>query len=269
MSTKEESTPSISSGSVGKKKRKVVGLEEKLAIIDKYESGITKAKISREHAIGESTVRNIIQNSKIYKEKGQSAALSSTFQTTRNRSSTMIEMERLLSIWIEDCNQKNIPLNTTAIKKKAVSLFGAVQRKRKEEKKTEVETNETFFGSSGWLVRFRKRSKMHNLGTVGASACSDDSAAIRHPAEFKQLIKDTGCGDQDESMSQMKEFSINEIDAILKYFEEGKQMIMGSDPNVERAMLVSKQIEKALSCYRALHKEKRLKQTSLLQYLKK
>ena len=91
-----------------RKKCKVISLEEKLSIITKHEAGATKAKISRDLGMSESTIRHIVQHAEQYKKQGQSASTSTASQTTRNRSSLMIEMERLLLVWIEDCNQKRI-----------------------------------------------------------------------------------------------------------------------------------------------------------------
>ena len=64
-------------------KRKTISLEQKLEIINKYEAGAYKVKIGRDCSMNESTIR-----------------------TTIARSSTMVEIESLLLIWIEDCNQK-------------------------------------------------------------------------------------------------------------------------------------------------------------------
>ena len=185
MSSKRNKTASASDDSV-KKKRKVISLEEKLKIISKHESGASKAKIGRDHSINESTVRHIIQNTKLYKDQGQSAASSSNAQTTRNRSIAMIEMERLLSIWLEDCNQKRIPLSQMTIKTKALSLFKAVQEKRNDE----GETKETFCASSGWFDRFKKRTGIHSVRIVGESASADVSAANAYPAKLRQIIEE-------------------------------------------------------------------------------
>jgi transposase-like protein len=41
-----------------KKKLRAISLEDKLHMINKYEAGITKAKIAREYGLNESTVRH-------------------------------------------------------------------------------------------------------------------------------------------------------------------------------------------------------------------
>jgi hypothetical protein len=42
----------------------------------------------------------------------------------------MIETERLLTVWTEDCNQECIPLSTAAIQTNALSSFKRVKEKR-------------------------------------------------------------------------------------------------------------------------------------------
>lgn len=66
--TSKRLSDSSTSGESAKKKRKVIGLEEKLAIISTHGSGAPKAKIGRDHSISESTVHNIIQNSLFIKK---------------------------------------------------------------------------------------------------------------------------------------------------------------------------------------------------------
>jgi transposase-like protein len=105
------------------KKRRVINLEDKLHMINKYEAGITKAKIAREYGLNESTVRHILDHAANYKQLGRSASTSSGSQTTRNRHHLMIEMETLLSVGIEDFNQERIPLNQMTIKTKALIFY--------------------------------------------------------------------------------------------------------------------------------------------------
>ncbi len=73
--------------------------------------------------------------------------------------------------------------------------------------------------------------------------------------EQERAYDDEG-NDELEEMTKTKEFTIKEFDSIFRTFEDGKQMIMDADPNVERAMQVRRQIENALSCYRVMYKEK-------------
>jgi transposase-like protein len=105
-----------------KKKRRVISLEDKLHMTKKYQAGVIKAKISRKYGLNKS-VRHILDHAANYKQVGQSSSTSSGSQTTRKRIHLMIEMETLLSVWIEDCNQKRILLSQMTIKAKALNSF--------------------------------------------------------------------------------------------------------------------------------------------------
>jgi hypothetical protein len=95
-----------------KKKRKVITLDTKLDIVKRFDNGQTKASISRALGLSESTVRLILSKSDEYKEQGKVASTSFSIWCTRNRSSIFVEMENLLITWLEDCNQKLIPIGT-------------------------------------------------------------------------------------------------------------------------------------------------------------
>jgi predicted transcriptional regulator len=66
-----------------KKKHRVISLEDKLHMINKYEAGITKAKIVRDYGLNELTVRHILDHAANYKQLGQSALTSSGSQMFR------------------------------------------------------------------------------------------------------------------------------------------------------------------------------------------
>lgn len=146
------------------KTRKIISLEEKLEIIRKSEDGVSKSKIGLEHKLGESTVRGILVKADEYKTKGKAASNLSCVHTTRNQNVIMIELERLLTIWIADCNQKRIPLSTDLIKEKALSLFSILKKE-----KFKNETKE-FHASAGWFEKFKKRTNLHNVRITGEAA---------------------------------------------------------------------------------------------------
>jgi hypothetical protein len=78
----------------------------------------------------ESMVRNIVKQAGEIKENGKVAPTFCGLQTpTKNRSVTMTEIEHLLTVWIDDCNQKGIPLSRAAIQTKALNLFKRVKEK--------------------------------------------------------------------------------------------------------------------------------------------
>jgi hypothetical protein len=150
------------------KKRRVNNLEDKLHMINKYEA---------DHAAN-------------YKQLGRSASTSSWSQTTRNRSHLVTEMETLLSVWIEHCNQERIPLSQMTIKTKALNLSETLKRKQVENENYSVSVMEEIFSaSSGWFDRFKKRSGIHNVRVRGEIASADEKAAASFPGGLQQIIE--------------------------------------------------------------------------------
>ena len=68
----------------------------------------------------------------------------------RKQNSLMIDMEKVLAVWIENQTTHNIPLGQSLIQSKALTLFSYRKVERSEE--AAEENSET---SSGWFVRFR------------------------------------------------------------------------------------------------------------------
>jgi hypothetical protein len=66
-------------------------------------------------------------------------------------------MENLLTTWLEDCNQKRIPIGTNNIMVKALGLFSSL-------KENEFKGDTTIFSASrGWYEKFNARTGMHNV----------------------------------------------------------------------------------------------------------
>ena len=141
-----------------RKPRVALTMAQKLEVIERYESGHRITKIFRDLGIPESTVRNIIRHADQIKQKGEVTSAYGDLQTsTRNRSAAMVEMEGLLAVWVQDCNQRGQTLRRQDVQKKARDLFQLVKENRKE-----LDCAETFSASGGWYSRFRNRIYKHN-----------------------------------------------------------------------------------------------------------
>jgi hypothetical protein len=66
-------------------------------------------------------------------------------------------MENLLKTWLEDCNQKRIPIGTNNITVKALTLFSSLK-----EDKFKGDTT-IFSASRGWFEKFKARTGMRNV----------------------------------------------------------------------------------------------------------
>ena len=98
----------------------------------------------------------------------------------------MIKMEDLLFFWLENCNQKQIPIDTNNIMIKALSLFQTIKEI------SFPDTSVTFNASKGWFDKFKSRSGLRNIKITGEAASADEKAAAKYPAELRKIIEENG-----------------------------------------------------------------------------
>ncbi|XP_045060478.1 general transcription factor II-I isoform X3 [Desmodus rotundus] len=94
-------------------------------------------------------------------------------------------MEKALSLWVEDMNRKCVPVDSTVLRQKALSLYEDFSKGSSERSDTKP-----FTASKGWLHRFRNRFGLRNVKTAEAVPAVGEAAAT-FPAELK-LIKEEG-----------------------------------------------------------------------------
>ncbi|XP_045132195.1 tigger transposable element-derived protein 1-like [Portunus trituberculatus] len=104
---------------------------------------------------------------------------------TKQHSGLIIEMERLLVLWLEEQNQRRIPVSLMVIQEKAKRLFEALK-----EEKGEGSESEEFVASRGWFMRFKARANYHNLKVQGEAASGDEKAASEFPKVLAEMIKE-------------------------------------------------------------------------------
>uniref|UniRef100_A0A8C0IWK5 HTH CENPB-type domain-containing protein n=1 Tax=Chelonoidis abingdonii TaxID=106734 RepID=A0A8C0IWK5_CHEAB len=100
----------------------------------------------------------------------------------------MENMERLLSLWIEDQNQQNLPLSLLVIQAKAKSLYDNLKIDQGEGSETEA-----FTASRGWFVQFNRRFHLHNIKMSSEAASADTAATKKFPDYLKKIIVEV-CG---------------------------------------------------------------------------
>jgi hypothetical protein len=104
--------------------RKIITLNTKLEIIKLFDNGRSKASISRAQGHNEFTVILILSKCNEYMEQGKVASTSFSILCT-----ILVEMEYVLISWLEDCNKRRIPIGTSNIMVKALSLFSSLNEK--------------------------------------------------------------------------------------------------------------------------------------------
>lgn len=163
-----------------KRSRKSVTLETKLEVLRRIEGGEKIVKICNAMGLAKSTVQTIRDRKEEIKIYLLSAAPLNVSEITRQRSSIMEKMEKLLGMWIEDNNQRRMPMSQMSIQKKAKSIFENLKR---DDVSVESAKDETFQASRGWFRKFKNRHNLHNLkmkrGKAGAH-----NAAKEYPNTF-------------------------------------------------------------------------------------
>ena len=99
-------------------------------------------------------------------------------------------MERLLFIWIEDCNERNIPISVEIVQSKALSVFEML--KNKLENLTEKDKEEKFNASKGWVQKFFKRMDLKSESLHGEKASADKEEAAKYPETLRRIIEEGG-----------------------------------------------------------------------------
>lgn len=169
-------------GPDGKATRKRFTLDFKLKLLKRIDSGERQVDVANALGITGSTVRTVIKNRDSILEAGKSSVPTQATQLTKARPPIMVEMEKLLSIFVEDNTQRRIPLSADIIKQKALSLYEDLKKSFSEEV--------PFQASNGWFNNFRTRANLHSVSTKGEAASADAIGAHNFKAELKKKIED-------------------------------------------------------------------------------
>nr|BAN21014.1 unkown protein [Riptortus pedestris] len=159
-----------------KRKRVVLTLEQKLAIINRVEKGESVKKLSTEFGIGEQTVRDILK-----KKKDISGFVSSSAQTTFPRktmkTSTLKDVDEAVYQWFIQRRAEGVPISGPMVSEKALWFH------------ENLKIEEPFSASQGWLHKFKKRHGIRQLAIQGESLSGDNVAATLFIENFNCLVK--------------------------------------------------------------------------------
>lgn len=184
--------------SVGRitKKKKTLSLEIKLDILRRFDNGEKAVDIAKALNLPATTVRTIqARDRDKIKEAAKSVTSLDAKTMTRTRSSFMIKMESLLSIWIQNQIAQKIPLSKMVIQAKAKSLFEDIKSEsmcNDSVSGSATDKEEHFEASNGWFERYKIRANLHSITLKGEAASADTVAADRFPMELKAIIQEGG-----------------------------------------------------------------------------
>jgi len=179
MSEKRNAPDSSKNNS--KKARQSISLETKMEVIRRMEDGQTRPNVCRCLSLPPSTVTTIMTNSVKIKHSVQQSTGVSVKHVSYSRGMIFEKMEKLLALWVDDANKKNIPLTQAAITEKAKSIFCHLKQTHGGE--------QIFSGSKGWFMRFKTRSNCHSVKFCGEAASADLVAAAEFPKEFQRYVE--------------------------------------------------------------------------------
>lgn len=160
-----------------KRKRNVLTIETKLKIVERMENGESVAVLARHYNIGKQTVRDIFRD----KNKLTQFVMSSdTFNASSSRKtlkpSSMKELDQAVYKWFTQKRSEGQPISGPMLLEKALWFH------------QQLNIQEQFNASQGWLQRFKSRHGVRQLDIQGEKLSADADAANSYIAEFKQIV---------------------------------------------------------------------------------
>ncbi|XP_066958320.1 tigger transposable element-derived protein 1-like [Macrobrachium rosenbergii] len=149
--------------------------------------GEMNTKIGRALGLSRTMVMTIVKDKKCILQLFEDAApMQATVIDVKQHSQNLVEMEKLLLVWLEDQNQR-VPVSLSVIQEKARELHEAAVKKNGE-----GSANGDFVTRRGWFNRFKARANLHSLKFQGEAASADSEAMDSFPGGLAETIRE-GC----------------------------------------------------------------------------
>uniref|UniRef100_A0A8B9QC26 HTH CENPB-type domain-containing protein n=1 Tax=Apteryx owenii TaxID=8824 RepID=A0A8B9QC26_APTOW len=145
------------------------GLSSRLEMMKLSEEGTSKDKTGQKRGLLHPTVSQVVKaKEKVLKEIRSATPVNT--RMIRKRNSLIADMEKVLVVWIEDQTSHNIPKY----------LRG------------EEAAEEKFEASRGLFMKFKERSRLHNIKVQGEAASADVEAAASYPEDLAKSTDEGG-----------------------------------------------------------------------------
>jgi hypothetical protein len=241
-------------GTPMKRPRTVLTLEAKLDIIQRLERGQTAASVGRLYNVNESSIRTIKKSAeRIRSAIAQSCSLTAK-KSLRVRNPLLERMEMMLTTWMADQKERNMVINPTIIRAKALKLYKHLQQENGG-----PSAAEPFLASKGWFENFKKRQNLHNTKLKDEVPSSVHIVTSNSPVEVKaECLLQT---EQEEEKEQEVVMPPDELTTkgLAHFFmlaDQLAQEAMDMDPNLERSLQFGRNLSSALAIYKDLYREK-------------
>ncbi|CAM4474416.1 unnamed protein product [Lepidochelys kempii] len=151
-------------------------VEEKLAAIDRVNSGETQAKVSKDIGIAESTLRGWLKNYSKLNGFVQNIDSATGLKRKHVHYSAKPTIDKVMRTWFAQERLKGMPLSGPILQAQ-VTKFG------------NVTGDESFQASKGFISRFKKCHGIAQVSISGESRSADESAANTFPAKLKSILQ--------------------------------------------------------------------------------
>ena len=174
MPPKRPGSP-IKDGDKPKRARKAISLDTKLSVLKKSDEGMRVKDIANLFGLAATTVVTIKKDKDKIMNSAKSVTPISAKRVTKHCPLIMEEMERLLSLWVDDmCNRKDSPMTNQSLQEKALSLYEDLATQEAfalgPSGGGDGNPQPAFTASKGWLDRFRNRYNFHFVTQSGEAA---------------------------------------------------------------------------------------------------
>ena len=115
------------------KKLQAIVMETKVKIIEREERREKMVDVTRSYNMNCSTIGTILKNKDKVLEHVKSAVPMMSTVILKKRGKVMEELEKLLSVWTQDQDQRQVPLSLILIQEKAKSLYEDLKKKHSKE----------------------------------------------------------------------------------------------------------------------------------------
>uniref|UniRef100_UPI0010A075E3 tigger transposable element-derived protein 1-like n=1 Tax=Podarcis muralis TaxID=64176 RepID=UPI0010A075E3 len=189
----------------------------KKEIIRKHDGGMRVTDLSKEYGRNPSTIGTIL---KMREKILVTDAAKGVTRIVKNRPAVLEEVEKLLLIWLEEKQRAGDKVTEAIICEKAKALHADLVR---EQPGTSGEP-EVFKASRGWFDRFKTRSGIHSLGTLGNPRGSSSAVQSSSSSHYLRLNQPRANNDIADALSrfQMELFRSLALEGqqLLGYFLE-------------------------------------------------
>ena len=159
--------------SVSSRKRKVLTLAERVAVLNKIDSGMSCRSVAEELGVGKTQIQNIVKEQEDIRKRWASGECSDK-KYAKVRKTGYEELDRVVWEWFTRARAKNIPVSGRLIQERAVMYASELGIER-------------FSGSNGWLEKWQKRHNVR-MSVLSGEAADVDPTVVSDWGERLKTI---------------------------------------------------------------------------------